>query len=83
MITGKEFNNPRSILIGATPIKSNQGVIGGVIIGTVINNQLLDEISTETNKYIAAFQNSQIIASSLPGNDQYYWDKFSKNTIKS
>ncbi|NEO53993.1 MAG: HAMP domain-containing protein [Okeania sp. SIO3B5] len=75
MITGKEFNNSRSILIGATPIKSNQGVIGGIIIGTAINNQLLDEISTETNKYIVAFQNKEIIASSLPGNENFFWDK--------
>ncbi|NEN93893.1 MAG: HAMP domain-containing protein, partial [Okeania sp. SIO3H1] len=76
IITGKEFNNSRSILIGATPIKSNQGVIGGMIIGTTINNQLLDEISTETNKYIVAFQNKEIIASSLPINEKFYWDKF-------
>ncbi|NES70005.1 MAG: hypothetical protein F6K24_34715 [Okeania sp. SIO2D1] len=48
IITGKEFNSSRSILIGATPIKSNQGVIGGMIIGTTINNQLLDEIFIET-----------------------------------
>ncbi|MDY7009023.1 MAG: HAMP domain-containing protein [Cyanobacteriota bacterium] len=76
MITGKDFNNSKLILIGATPIKSNQGVIGGIIIGTAINNQLLDEIHTKTNKYIVAFQNKEMIASSLPSNEQLSWDEF-------
>lgn len=83
MITGKEFNNSRTILIGATSIKSNQGVIGGIIIGTTINNQLLNAISTETNKHIVVFQNRQTIASSSPKNKKLSWDEFHQKYDKN
>ncbi|MGB3507869.1 MAG: ATP-binding protein [Microcoleaceae cyanobacterium] len=75
IITTTNLEPSRSILIGISPIKSNEGIIGGIIIGTTISNELLNQIATETNKYIVAFQHRQIIASSLPAAYQFSWEQ--------
>lgn len=69
----KTTNNGASILIGTAPIKSSRGVIGGIIIGTVVNDKLLDEIAKETNEYIVAFQDGKIIASTLADASKFSW----------
>ncbi len=69
----KSQNNRESILIGTAPIKSSGGALGGIIIGTVVNDKLLYEIAKETNEYIVAFQEGKIIASTLADASKYSW----------
>ncbi|MGD1704069.1 ATP-binding protein [Dapis sp. BLCC M229] len=55
-----------SILIGTAPIKSNQGVIGGIIVGRAVSDKLLEEVTKGISEDIIALQNGEIIASSFP-----------------
>lgn len=62
---GKE--HPRSILVGLAPLKSKTGIIGGVIIGTMIRDQLLEKLSAGTNEQLVAFnEQKKAIATTLP-----------------
>ncbi len=69
----KTEDKRESILIGTAPIKSAEGVIGGIIIGTVVNDKLLNEITKETNEYLVAFQDGKIIASTLADASKFSW----------
>ena len=79
-----------SVLIATAPIKSNQGVVGGVIIGRVINAKFLSEISQKTNTSIVIFKDNKIVASSLPNAEKFSWlpppgtpqNTFSESEIK-
>ncbi len=64
-----------SILIGTASVKSNRGIIGGIIIGRAVSNKLLQEITIETSEDIVAIQNGEIIASSLPKYYQFSSEK--------
>ncbi|MEB3340059.1 ATP-binding protein [Okeania sp.] len=55
-----------SILIGTAPIKSQEGIIGGIIIGRVIDDKLLAEITQGTKEELIALKKGKIIASSFP-----------------
>jgi signal transduction histidine kinase len=62
---GKE--HPQSILVGLAPLKSKTGIIGGVIIGTMIRDQLLEKLSAGTNEQLVAFNDQKkAIATTLP-----------------
>lgn len=69
----KTTNNGGSILIGTAPIKSSRGIIGGIIIGTVVNDKLLEEIAKETNEFLVAFQDGKVIASTLADASKFSW----------
>jgi len=60
-----------SILVGTAPIKSRTGVIGAVIVGNAVSDRLLEQISQGTDKYIAAFNQGKMIASTLPNGTQW------------
>lgn len=60
-----------SILVGTAPIKSPTGVIGAVIVGNAVSDRLLEQISQGTDKYIAAFNQGKMIASTLPNSTQW------------
>ncbi|WP_017316124.1 sensor histidine kinase [Mastigocladopsis repens] len=55
-----------SVLVGLISIKSQKEVLGGVIVGSELNNELLNQIRGSTDIHLVAFEDSQIIASTLP-----------------
>lgn len=70
----KTEDKKESILIGTAPIKSAEGVIGGMIIGTVVNDNLLKEISKETKEDLVAVQEGKIVASTLADASKFSWE---------
>ncbi len=61
------------VLVGTAPIKSPQGVVGGIIIGNAISNQLLQQMSQGIDKYIVALNEQQAIATTLENANQIQW----------
>lgn len=73
------------VLVGTAPIRSPQGIVGGVIVGYTISNDLLKEMSQGLNQDIVALhrQNSGgekhqnqlpvVVASTLPHANQIQW----------
>lgn len=61
------------VLVGTAPIKSQEGIVGGVIVGHAISNDLLKEISEGLDKDIVALHQQQQIASTLPNGNQIQW----------
>ncbi|MGD1712524.1 HAMP domain-containing protein [Dapis sp. BLCC M172] len=55
-----------SILIGTAAIKSNRGIIGGLILGRAVSDKLLEEVTQGISEDIIALQKGEIIASSFP-----------------
>lgn len=60
----------QSIIIGAAPLKPREGVIGGIFIGTAVSNELLQQIKQQTPLELVAFNQGELIASTLPNLDQ-------------
>ena len=56
----------QSLLVGFTPLKSKEGIEGGIILGKVVGDDLLQKISSGTRQHLVAFNNRQAIASTLP-----------------
>ncbi|MBP0027015.1 sensor histidine kinase [Roseofilum sp. Guam] len=71
--TENKVNPSASVLIATAPIKLHQGIVGGVIIGRIINSKFLSEISQGTNTSIVICKNNKVIASSLPEAEQFSW----------
>lgn len=70
----KGKKQPQSILVGLAPLKSKTGIIGGVIIGTIIRDELLQKLSTGTNEHLVAFnEQKQPIATTLPSARSPSW----------
>ena len=61
------------VLVGTAPIKSPEGVLGGIIIGNAISNELLQQMTQGIDKYIVAFNNKQTIAATLENAKQIEW----------
>lgn len=58
-------NNSPSVLVALNSIKSSEKVIGGVITGIAINDDVLNQIRAQSQKHLIAFNNSQITGSTL------------------
>lgn len=57
----------QSLLVAVSPIKSKQGIIGAILIGTLIKDDLLYKITGGTRQMLVATnQNQEIIATTLP-----------------
>jgi two-component system, NtrC family, sensor kinase len=67
-----ETPNPY-VFVGTAPIKSPEGVVGGVIVGYGISNDFLIEMSQGLGKDIVALHQDQPIASTLPNANQIQW----------
>ncbi|MBP0043765.1 MAG: HAMP domain-containing protein [Roseofilum sp. SBFL] len=79
----KSNHMPSAVLIGTAPIKSNQGIIGGIILGRIINSDFLSEIAQKNNVSIVAFQKDKIIASSLPEFEKCFWLPPPQNSLSN
>ncbi|MDJ0796381.1 MAG: ATP-binding protein [Calothrix sp. MO_167.B12] len=58
-------NNKSSLLVGLTSVKSTQEILGGVIVGKEINEEVLTQIRASAKTHLVAFQNNQATASTL------------------
>ncbi|OCR02688.1 histidine kinase [Oscillatoriales cyanobacterium USR001] len=57
----------QSLLVGFAPIKSKDGIIGGIMTGALIRDDLLEKLATDTRAHLIAFnQEKTLIASTLP-----------------
>lgn len=54
------------LLVGLISLKSQDQVIGGVIVGSEISDDVLEQIRGGTQIHLVAFQDSQVVASTLP-----------------
>jgi len=81
--TENENHNDPSILISTAAIKSNQGIIGGVIIGRVVNHNFLHGLTEHIDESIVVFQNNEIIASSLREAENFVWLPPSENSVNN
>ena len=70
----KDFGPP--VLIGTASIKNRQGIVGGILIGTVLNDQLLAQINQPIKEHIVIISNGIVVASTFPS------DAFSSNQKK-
>ncbi|MEM6751876.1 MAG: ATP-binding protein [Cyanobacteria bacterium P01_C01_bin.38] len=59
-------DNTSSLLVGLTSVKSTEKILGGVIVGTVIDDEVLTRIRSNTEPHLVTVQNNQVIASTLP-----------------
>ncbi|MEM9484342.1 MAG: ATP-binding protein [Cyanobacteria bacterium P01_F01_bin.116] len=59
------------VLVGAAPIKENQSIIGGVLIGTALNNQLLLQINQLIKEQIIVVSDKSIVASTFPSETEW------------
>jgi signal transduction histidine kinase len=53
------------LLAGNHPIQSDR-LLGGLIVGRLVNDALLEKIATGSSKQLVAFFNNQVIAKTLP-----------------
>ncbi|RUR86170.1 hypothetical protein PCC6912_09950 [Chlorogloeopsis fritschii PCC 6912] len=65
--------NAPSLLVGQISIKSQEKVLGGLIVGTELNDDLLKKIRGNTQMHLVAFQDSQVIASTLAAARNTRW----------
>ncbi|MGB3401095.1 MAG: ATP-binding protein [Microcoleaceae cyanobacterium] len=63
----------QSIIIGTSPLKPREGVIGGIFIGTAVSDELLQQIKQQTLLELAAFSQGQLIASTSSQLSQSSW----------
>ncbi|MDY6902369.1 MAG: ATP-binding protein [Cyanobacteriota bacterium] len=66
-------NNTASLLVGLTSVKSTEKILGGVIVGTVIDDEVLIRIRSNTEPHLVIIQNNQITASTLPTAKSNVW----------
>lgn len=59
---------PQALLVGFAPIRSNNQIIGAVLVGYLVTDEQLQQISIDTNNinYFAIFKSGQLIATNFP-----------------
>ncbi|MCU0542416.1 MAG: ATP-binding protein [Oscillatoriaceae cyanobacterium Prado104] len=59
---------PQALLVGFAPIRNNNNVIGGVLVGYLVTDEQLKQISIDINNqnYFAVFRSGQLIATNFP-----------------
>jgi signal transduction histidine kinase len=66
-------NNMASLLVGGTSVKSTEKILGGVIVGTVIDDEVLTRIRSKTQPHLVTIQNDRVTASTLPDAKNNFW----------
>ncbi|RUS98052.1 hypothetical protein DSM106972_082710 [Dulcicalothrix desertica PCC 7102] len=62
-----------ALLVGSISVKSDEKILGGVIVGTAITDNYLKKIRGNAKFEIVALRGSQVIASTLPGTRKAKW----------
>ncbi|MFB8796814.1 MAG: ATP-binding protein [Microcoleus sp.] len=59
---------PQALLVGFAPIRSNNRIIGAVLMGYLVTDEQLQQISIDTNNvnYFAIFKSGELIATNFP-----------------
>ncbi|MCC3527109.1 MAG: histidine kinase [Microcoleus sp. PH2017_22_RUC_O_B] len=59
---------PQALLVGFAPIRTNNTLIGGVLIGYLVTDEQLQQISIDINSqnYFAIFRSGKLIATNFP-----------------
>lgn len=58
-------NSGEPVLIGTAPVKNEQGIIGGVLLGEVLSNERLADINTSIGEQIVVLSDAKVIASTF------------------
>ncbi|AFY52693.1 histidine kinase with HAMP domain [Rivularia sp. PCC 7116] len=66
-------DNTASLLIGLTSVKSTEKILGGVIAGTIIDDEVLTRIRSNAEPHLVKIQNEQVTASTLSSAKSNYW----------
>ena len=66
-------NNTASLLVGLTSVKSTEKILGGVIVGTVIDDEVLTRIRSNTDPHLVTIQNKRVTASTFLGAKTSAW----------
>ncbi|MBV6624940.1 MAG: HAMP domain-containing protein [Rivularia sp. (in: Bacteria)] len=66
-------DNTASLLIGLTSVKSTAKILGGVIVGTVIDDEVLTRIRSNAEPHLVTIQNEQVTASTFASAKSNYW----------
>lgn len=61
------------LMVGLTSIKSDEKILAGLIVGSIISEEMLDRIRAKTKEDLVIFYNSQAIASTLPAAKSFPW----------
>jgi two-component system, NtrC family, sensor kinase len=74
-------NAAPATLVALTPIKSTQTTLGGLVVGTAIDDTLLQQIRSDTSMHLVAFEGDRVTAATLPINRDQTWHFPSPNTV--
>ncbi|MEO1374612.1 MAG: ATP-binding protein [Cyanobacteria bacterium J06635_10] len=66
-------DNTASLLVGLTSIKSIEKIVGGIIVATLIDDQVLIHIRSKTDPHLVVFQDNQVTASTLSSAKYNSW----------
>ncbi|NES24758.1 MAG: response regulator [Symploca sp. SIO3E6] len=62
-----------SLLVALTSVKSTEEILGGVIVGIRVNNELLTQIRAQAHQHLVVFSGSQVTVTTLPEAQQAPW----------
>ena len=73
---------PQALLVGFAPIRTNKALIGGVLIGYLVTDEQLQQISIDikSQNYFAIFQSGKLIATNFPEIRSKSWQVPQKQT---
>ncbi|EKV00923.1 putative histidine kinase with HAMP domain [Leptolyngbya sp. PCC 7375] len=78
VVSSHNFGPP--VLIGTAPIKNDQGVIGGVLLGTALDNDFLNQINLTIQEQIIVLSDDVIVASTF-SSDTVHLDPLSLDNL--
>ena len=53
-------DNTASLMVGLTSVKSTQKILGGIIVGTLIDDEVLIRIRSKTEPHLVTIQNNKV-----------------------
>ena len=79
VVTGGDAAPP--IMVGTSPVKTQQGIVGGVVLGVALGDELLTQINQGIREEILLLSDGQVVASTSKLSPQtLQWiDAFSQN----
>lgn len=72
-----------SVLVGAISVKSQEKILGGIIVGSTLSDNLLQQIAVGTKYEIAVFQNSRLVATTLAAARKESWQPPAAEALSS
>ncbi|MFG6096584.1 ATP-binding protein [Leptothoe sp. ISB3NOV94-8A] len=79
VVSSHNFGPP--VLIGTAPIKNDQGVIGGVLLGTALDSDFLNQINLTIQEQIIVLSDDVIVASTF-SSDTVHLDPLSLDNLQ-